>query len=126
MATSSPTSALSASAPLQGATSPAWLLWSAVLLFVLTRGYLLIGFKPDASDVNGLYVQCGVRGVDFGRVPYQAFDIEYPPVAWWAMAAPRWIDPIKITPQSPRQDRLRVIGRYHRLFRGEMFLCDAV
>jgi len=102
-----------------------WLFWTAVVLLVLTRLFLLLAFRPDSSDARGLYFEFAAKGVDLGQTPYKDFMVEYPPVAWWAVAAPRWIDPVKLSPKAPRHEAQRARGRYHRLFRWEMFLCDA-
>src|SRR5688572_16041194 len=66
-------------------------LFGAIVLFVVVRAYILIGLEPQASDAS-VYFSNVVRALDFGETPYADFPIEFPPVAWWTMAAARLLD----------------------------------
>ena len=99
--------------------------WAAVALFVVTRVYLLFFFEPWMSDVFRPYFEYAVNAVDFGHVPYQAeFKIEYPPVAWWAIRAPRLVDSRRITNPDDVPNARRLLASYTQAFRTEMFACD--
>src|SRR5262245_56326282 len=72
--------------PTRGAR--AWLVL-AIVSFVATRGCILASVRPQETDVP-IYLEYAVRAIDLGDEPYgPEFPIEYPPVAWWTMAAMR-------------------------------------
>ena len=58
----------------------------AFLVFAATRIWLIADFMPQSSDL-GLYFHYAEQSARAHEVPYQDFSIEYPPVAWWTMAA---------------------------------------
>jgi hypothetical protein len=107
------------------AKPPGKALLLAVALFVLTRLYLLAVLEPMLSDVGEVYFDYAARAIDFGQTPYQGeFTVEYPPLAWWTIAAPRLVDARRITdPRDPVQLG-QVFTLYRSLFRSLMFLCD--
>jgi hypothetical protein len=96
----------------------------AITLFVLTRFYLLFVLRPQLSDVP-LYFQYAGNAVDLHQTPYMGeFEIEYPPLAWWTISAPRLLDDRRISdPRNPSQV-MPVFVDYQRTFRGLMFLFD--
>ncbi len=106
------------------------LTWIAIALFVLTRYYILVVMRfgsehqPQISDMI-LYFEYAVRANDFHQTAYQpGFEVEYPPLAWWTINAPRLLDDRQITnPRDPRQVT-PIFLEYTRAFRGLMFLCD--
>ena len=104
---------------------PGKLLLLAVALFAVTRVFVLIFLAPQMSDVGEVYFDYAARAVDSQQTPYQGeLAIEYPPLGWWTIAAPRLINPQRIT--NPR-DPLQIGPIYHlyrTTFRSLMFLFD--
>jgi hypothetical protein len=107
----------------------ATLLVFAIFLFICTRAYILSDYNVEkcqewVSDLQ-LYFFYAARAVDLHQTPYQDnFQVEYPPLAWWTIYAPRLIDSQKITrPQDPNQTT-PVFLSYAHAFRGLMFLYD--
>jgi hypothetical protein len=104
-----------------------WTLALGVGLFILTRLYILFVLQTQISDLRGAYLRSVTQVYDEGRVPYQGnFSFVYPPVAWWMIYAPRFLQPAHIQGLTdPVQiDQIRAV--YCGGFRGEMFLCDLV
>ena len=97
-----------------------------VVLFLLTRMWMLWAFEPRMSDLFHFGVLAR-EGVDLKKVPYKEIDVEYPPLAWWLIASPRYIDPQAYPGESPPP---RVMERYfrwyHGWFRFELFLADTI
>ncbi len=99
----------------------------AVVFFVLSRAavVLLLPSRVIISDMP-VYAEYAIRGVDLRQTPYQGdFRIEYPPVAYWAVALPRLIDQTpyphgKILAPLPPQ----LVNRYQRWFWLEMCLFE--
>ncbi len=98
----------------------------AVLVFLGSRVFLLTGFEARVSDL-GLYYQYTLRAIEVPSqgvhsVPYEGdFKIEYPPVAWWTIKAPRFG-----TETLTRNDQIQAgLKQYEGRFRFLMFLCDA-
>ena len=77
-------------APGRGKTSST-LLVVAILLFVVTRCYMAFILNPRITDIT-LYFDYAARAIDRHETPYRDYAIEYPPVAWWTIAAPRLLD----------------------------------
>ena len=106
--------------------TPHWL-WP-LLSFIATRVYLL-GFFHAAltSDVN-FYFDYAVNTVDIGYAPYTAeMHVEYPPLAYWVIAAPRWFDSRRVDQQVLERGELPEFFRdYTRAIHVEMFVCDLV
>jgi hypothetical protein len=75
-------------APLHS-SRPSPMLTAAVALFVVTRLGMLFVFEPPNSGEVRLYYAYASQGVDAHQTPYRDFPIEYPPLAWWTIAAPR-------------------------------------
>jgi hypothetical protein len=102
-----------------------WMLPGALLAFVATRAYLLLWFTPLLDgDVND-YLNYALHAVDGGLTPYRDVPIEYPPVAYWAMTLPRWLCRDWLSWEAiGRLWPPDVVARYHRCFRGEMFVFD--
>ena len=103
-----------------------WLLLSSVGLFILTRIYIFFFLNPPYNDVR-IYLHDTFLAYDANFVPYgEKLQIEYPPLAWWAIYAPRFLEPVWLhNPPDPVQFK-RVQDSYYLAFRGGMFLCDLV
>ena len=65
--------------------------WLAIVALIATRLWLWTSFQPLENGDTLIYFRYAVDGVDLGEVPYRDTDIEYPPLAWWTIAAPRWL-----------------------------------
>jgi hypothetical protein len=116
--------------------APRWLWISAVVGFILTRAYLLgllgpwLGvFVPNGTDA-GLYFEYACATVDSGQTVYREIKVEYPPIAYWVIAAPRWMDHQRY---STRQWRAELTSEeptlffdYWRHFRWQMALFDVM
>ncbi len=63
---------------------------AALVAFVATRVWLLGWFEPKLNGDMLIYFRYAVDGVDLGHAPYRETDLEYPPLSWWTIAAPRW------------------------------------
>ncbi len=101
------------------------LLLAAVALFAVTRIYLLVFFEPPMSDVGEVYFAYAAGAIDFHQTPYQGeLAIEYPPLGWWTIAAPRLIDPRRITDARNAEQIGPIFRLYRSTFRSLMFLCD--
>ena len=99
----------------------------AIVLFAATRWYIFFELDPQFTDLQGKYFDCAARVVDLHQVPYQAsVEIEYPPLAWWAMYLPRTFDGRRITNPRDASQVVPVYQRYRAAFRGEMLVCDLV
>jgi hypothetical protein len=111
--------------PLANPIKPGKLLILAVALFAVTRIFVLVFLEPKMSDVGEVYFDYAARAIDFQQTPYQGeLAIEYPPLGWWTIAAPRLLNPERIT--NPR-DPLQIGPIYHlyrTTFRSLMFLFD--
>ena len=94
-----------------------------LLLFVVSRGYILVGLQPQLTDVT-YYFNRATSAVDLREVPYKDFLVEYPPVAWWTIYLPRLADGRQITDKNDAGQVVPVYKTYRRVFRGLMFLCD--
>ena len=80
----------------------------AIVLFVLTRAYILFELTPLVTDVPDAYFGHAAWVFDAHRVPYQkppkGVEIEYPPLAWWVTYLPRVLDHRRIIdPQDAQQ-----------------------
>jgi hypothetical protein len=85
-----------------------------VLLFAATRGFILVTLEPAGSDLP-LYLEYAHRAIDLGETPYtSAFQIEYPPLAWWVVSGVR------------RLNGAPLRREYARTFRGIMCTADVV
>ncbi len=103
------------------------LLRLAVFAYLASRIWVFLFVTPISPD-RILYFKYAVRGIDSGRVAFADFEIEYPPVGYWAMAAPRLVDGERLTPETvtDRSEVARQFGRYSLLFRLQMLILDAV
>ena len=110
--------------PSTGQTSSA-LFAVAIALFVVTRCYIAFVLNPRITDIT-LYFDYSVRAIDRHEEPYRDFAIEYPPVAWWSICAPRLVDERRLVqnPYSPLN--ASIFYDYHRAYRLEMALFEAV
>ena len=111
--------------PVANPIQPGKLLLLAVALFAATRFFVLIFLVPQMSDVGEVYFDYAARAIDFQQTPYQGeLAIEYPPLSWWTIAAPRLANPARITnPRDPLQIG-PVYQLYRTTFRSMMFLFD--
>ena len=90
------------------------------------RLLILLWYPAVSSDVH-LYLAYAVRGVDLGQVPYRDFTVEYPPLAYGAVALPRLVDPTPYPANELTEAALgQVFPRYRFLFRLEMAILDAL
>ncbi len=95
-----------------------------IVLFVLTRVYLLYFFSPMISDVS-MYFEYAVRAIDFQQTPYtEEFVVPYPPLAYWTTCVPRMFDDRRITRPNDPQQVGPIYLDYNRGFRSLMFVCD--
>jgi hypothetical protein len=95
------------------------------LMFLVSRGYILMGLQPQPTDLGSIYFTNAVKAVDLRQVPYKDFLVEYPPVAWWTIYLPRLVHACWITHENGAGQVVPVYSTYSRIFRGLMFLCDA-
>ena len=98
---------------------------SAIMLaFLASRFWLMTGFTAMASDTR-LYGLLARLGVDCGATPYSDFRIEYPPLAWWLIAAPRLVASERYSSPklSPRLEAEYVAG-YQPTFQCEVLVAD--
>ncbi|HEX4142368.1 MAG TPA: hypothetical protein VHY91_02365 [Pirellulales bacterium] len=105
---------------------PTSLLVGVLLLSIATRVWLLMAFEANSPDTK-YYGMAARHGVDLKQVVYRDFELEYPPVAWWVMAAPRLIDSQRypdwqFTAETDRQYQ----KWYFTWFHAEMLLADIV
>jgi 4-amino-4-deoxy-L-arabinose transferase-like glycosyltransferase len=99
----------------------------AVILFAATRLYIFFGLQPQFSDVQTRYFNYAARVADLHQIPYQpSVEIEYPPLAWWAMYLPRIFDGRKISNPRDATQVAPVYETYRAAFRGQMLACDLV
>jgi len=100
---------------------------SAILLFVITRAYLLCFFRAELSELNGPIFEYGVKGVDFHIIPYsEDLPIEYPPLSWWTIRTARLLEqpPVDDVDNRPQVDA--ALTAFRRDFRVLMSLADLV
>ena len=106
---------------LRSAAAPAAL---ALLVFALSRWFILVEFTPIGSDLDH-YFDHAARAYDRQQIAYSdTVQIEYPPVAWWLMSGVRRLsgDPLP-TPAEPAQIEA-TRARYVSHFRQLMFAAD--
>jgi hypothetical protein len=96
-----------------------------ILIFVVTRCYIAFVQNPRITDIT-LYFEYSTRAIDRHKEPYRDFAVEYPPVAWWSMCAPRLIDERRLTPHPHSAVNASIFRDYHQAYRLEMALFDAV
>jgi len=84
--------------------------------------YILLVLEPQITDVENTYFAYAIRAYDAHLAPYtEQLPIEYPPIAWWLMYVPRWLDSQHIIEPSQLDPALK---EYSQAFRGLMFLWD--
>jgi hypothetical protein len=93
------------------------------LLFVLSRGYIIVGLQPHRTDIVDYFYKA-ISAADLRQVPYKDFLLEYPPVAWWTIYLPRLLDGQGVTDKNDSRQVEPAYKTYRRVFRGLMFLCD--
>ncbi|HEY2827846.1 MAG TPA: hypothetical protein VGJ04_09625 [Pirellulales bacterium] len=72
--------------------------------------------------MENTYFIYAIQAYDAHLVPYSAdVPVEYPPLAWWIIYTPRFLNSQHITQTSEIQPALRA---YAVIFRGFMFSCD--
>jgi hypothetical protein len=74
------------------APSP-WLLLPPIVVFLISR-IAVVMLLPGLSSDTQLYCAYAIKGVDLGEIPYADFDVEYPPVSYWAVCLPRLVSQI--------------------------------
>ena len=118
------TSNAASSADVAAGQKPMITIIVALVLFVLTRAYILFGLTPLVTDVPNSYFEHAAIVVDMGAVPYKDVKIEYPPLAWWITCFPRLLDDRRIiNPQDIKEvDPIR--KTYHNTYRVMVFLMD--
>ncbi|HWC90163.1 MAG TPA: hypothetical protein VG433_10920 [Pirellulales bacterium] len=99
---------------------------AAVVGFIASRAFLLAAFAPLFTDYQ-TYFQRAASGVDLGLVPYRDFTLEYPPTAYWCLALPRWLAPLRL-PRGLLGSGLwtKFVPDYGSTFRWEMLGCDVL
>ena len=98
----------------------------AIALFVLTRIYILFAFEPEASDVS-VYFGATFQAAELGKTPYsRELPIEFPPLAWWTMAAARQVSDSDLPPQPALGEINYARARYVGAFRSFMAIADVV
>ena len=115
-----------ANSPVSAAAAPAdRLLVVAAVLFVATRIYLLFFFIPLRSDLPTVYFDYASKVIDLHEAPYQSdVQIEYPPLAWWVIAAPRLISGYQITDIHDIDQIAHAAHMYSSVARSEMLVFD--
>src|SRR6185436_8137137 len=96
----------------------------ALLVFALSRWFILVEFTPIASDVDH-YFDLAARAYDRQQTAYSdTLQIEYPPVAWWLMSGVRRLagDPLPNPAEPAQVEATR--ARYVSHFRQLMFAAD--
>ncbi len=103
------------------------LIVSALGALVLSRVWLLAFFQPLYNRDVALYFDNAVNGVDIGLVPYRDLPIEYPPLAWWTMATPRWLSSETFRAEHVPAGLVPGFAQaYTRSFRAMMALADVL
>jgi hypothetical protein len=99
---------------------------AAMALFVITRIYILFAFEPQASDVS-VYFGTTFQAAELGRTPYsRELPIEFPPLAWWTMAAARKLSDSDLPPQPALTEINYARAAYAGAFRSIMAAADVI
>ena len=102
------------------------LLSLVLIAFLATRFWLLSEFTASGTDAI-LYGGFARLGVDCGQIPYRDFEIEYPPVAWWLMAAPRVMASERYAlPTLSHTTTWEFLANYFWWFHLELFIADTL
>src|SRR5215471_17790594 len=104
--------------------SSSWLLPAAVVVFLITRVYILFVLEPQKTDVENTYFAYSMRAYDGQLKPYYELNIEYPPIAWWIIYTPRFFDSRHISDPFDQAQMKPILLTYTAIFRGFMFLYD--
>ena len=96
---------------------------AVIVLFAVTRLFILFGFEPQASDVS-VYFGNAARAFDLKHTPYAGdFPIEFPPVAWWTMALARELAGSDVSLAAASRET--ALDHYVRSYRRLMAIADA-
>ncbi|HTU25910.1 MAG TPA: hypothetical protein VMF30_10965 [Pirellulales bacterium] len=102
------------------------LLVLAVVVFVAARLEWFFTV-PGHDRASGYFAVRALRGVDLGQTVYRDFSFEYPPLAWWLTAMPRWIDSRTYSDTSAAPEEVaRFRDWYFGWFNFELFAADVV
>ncbi len=97
----------------------------ALLLFLITRWFILFDFTPIASDIDVRYYPYVERAIDIGDLPYAGtFQIEYPPVAWWVIAGIRHLSGPAVPASASSGAHAASRDSYTSTFRSVMGVLD--
>ncbi len=106
-----------------------WTFGIGVAAFILSRIYMLLFFNSTAIATDlPIYFTYGVRGVDLGQTAYSEFSVEYPPLAYWAVTAPRQLRRTTVT-EDELVAKVGLDGafrHYVALYRGAMIMADVL
>lgn len=105
----------------------------AVVAFIVTRLWLLFWFEPLLNGDVKIYLEYAVKGIDLSQQPYHDLPLEYPPLAWWTIAAPRYW-PTQVfylsylrLPEADIRDFIReYFGRFRLMMAGFDTACFAL
>lgn len=96
-----------------------------VLVFIATRLWLLLAFQARYADTSLFFVNYALQGVDAKMVVYRDFKFEFPPLAWWLMAAPRWLDSqTKLAENATPEMIAEFLRSYLWWFHAEILVAD--
>ncbi len=102
------------------------LLSAILVVFLASRFWLMTGFTAMASDTR-LYGLLARLGVDCGATPYSDFRIEYPPLAWWLIAAPRLVaSEAYPSPKLSPTLEAEYVASYQPTFQCEVLVADVL
>ncbi|HTU24105.1 MAG TPA: hypothetical protein VMF30_01830 [Pirellulales bacterium] len=92
--------------------------------FVFSRLWLALVFQPLSADIL-IYGNDARQAIDRGQAIYRDVKLEYPPVAWWLIATPRWLSSTpypeeRMSRSDWNEYRRNYIAGYHF----ELFLAD--
>lgn len=94
-------------------------------MFIASRVPILLYAEPTYPSVKHVYCARAIRAYDLGRIPYKEFVLEYPPLGWWVIYAPRLFG-AQPHPHTTLEIREAICRSYRPGFFVEMLVCDVV
>ncbi|HTU24894.1 MAG TPA: hypothetical protein VMF30_05830 [Pirellulales bacterium] len=97
----------------------------AVVTFLATRLWWLTSWPHPGGRPAEYFAAKALEGIDKHQLVYRDFVFEYPPLAWWWVAAPRWLDYRRVASNALSAEQASAFRAWTiGLFSLELFVAD--